>query len=159
MSQQQQLLLDRLEQGAQQLAFTGRSASSRWPDGKVRIGENFLLPVENAYFDKDKVGGVLRIAKTAPPGLNDILSQAANTSDANNMVNDSLAKRDSVDISLWRGVLAKSVKVNEGFTAIEFELRKGIYWQDSRIAQEGFEWLQQREELDAEDFAFYIDLV
>ena len=99
---------------------------SHYGDGVVKPDVNFLLPAENAFFDPDKIGGVLRTSRGAPPGLNQILTSAADTSDANGRVNDVLAVRDSIDISKWRSSLATSIVANDDFTRFEVSIRPGL---------------------------------
>ena len=107
--------------GSQQIDLQSLDQSPQFGDGVVKPGVNFLLPPDDSYFDPEKVGGELRTASDAPPGLNSILVNAANTSSANSLVNDGLAENDSVDITLWRSSLATSAIANDNFT--EFEIR------------------------------------
>lgn len=130
------------------------------PDGIPVLDRDFLLPYDSSHFDAAKVGGTFSEFETTPPGLNDIISNAANTRDVNNLVNDSLCSYDPVDPERWRGQLATSCRISDDWKTFTFSLRPGVHWQIPRLATDpAYAWLKQPVELTAGDFAFYVEMV
>ncbi len=129
------------------------------PDGLPRLGANFLLPYHSP-FDPTRLGGTLNSYGSTPKGLNSIIENATTNSAIDGLVNDGLCTRDSVDPKRWRSVLATSCVISDDYKVYTFTIRPGVHWHVPPLAARGgYAWLDQRVELTAEDFVFYVRMI
>ena len=128
-------------------------------NGLVKLNANFLL-TEPATFNSKWLEGTRRLYQSTPRGLNSLLENAGTNSAIDALINDGLCDRDSSDLDRWRSRLATSCIITNDYKTFTFTIRKGIHWQIPPLATEdGYEWLENRVELTAEDFVFYIDML
>ena len=128
-------------------------------DGKPKLGENFLLPIDSSHFDRSKVGGTLKLFQEAPKGFNPILENSATASDLHGYTNDSLCSTHPKHPQLWYQNLARSCVIDDDYKTYTFKIRDNVYWHIPKIAKDTkYAWLDKRVKLTAYDFKAYYDV-
>lgn len=134
--------------------------TSAEPDGKPRLGRNFLLPYDGSHFRPERLGGTLTSFNSTPDTINPILASSATAQDIEDLVNDTLVSTHPADPFSYRQNLATSCVISDDYTTYTFTLRRGVFWQIPNLAREpGFAWLAEPVEMTAHDVVFYVDMI
>lgn len=129
-------------------------------DGKVKLGVNFLLPVDDSHYNRKNVGGTLKYFVAAPKAFNLIVENSATKKNLYDLIHNGLCAQDPKHPQLWSESLAVSCIISDDYTTYTFQLRDNVYWHIPKIAsQSQYSWLNKKVKLTARDFQAYYDTV
>ncbi len=115
--------------------------------------------------DAENTNGTLTLffSRSDPKGFNGMVENAADLSELESYVSDSIAGRMSfTDPDRWHGILAERVEVTDEGQTYTIYLKRGVKWHKPSgvdLSDPRYAWLDRDHEVTAHDFAFFFQML
>ena len=140
---------------------TGQAGGDKYAEA-LNDPDNLLAAPKDQLIYPDAVpGGTLRrLLASDPAGFNWLVENSVDVMEIQTYVHESFARLDFEDPDSYVPQLAYKATANEDMTEYTIHLREGVYWHIPGVdlSDPRYEWLRERQELTAEDAAYYFEM-